>query len=612
MPSSSNRWLSYWLAALAVIMAAVGVVRAQSVNTGSSIQVQQPSGETTPGNEIEDYYSGDITNGDIGKTGDAIRFQAWEVTGALTFGLAGADGLVGYQQPSPTPETTEPPGRLWAYSGQGPGGFILQADAKNGSTGTGYLVGDMLTLTRNVAVCGFVAGTDAIVEVLTIGGAGEVLTVEEVNRGTNYENGCEHGVTGGAGAGARIITTQVQLAIGGGTLFRPYDPADAKFGLGLQFNALSGTWRRRWRVIPSNEVGGSDAASSFAYGFGFTFPVPMEPGWNLPVSYSLNPSGVGGAVFLYASGPDGGSLSGTVTLTVDTAGTGYTVNDILYLEQITNNLSGITGKNGWARVTSTNGGGGLTGVSIENAGYGWNNANAVDVLGGTGTGAKLDINGGAQGGPMRNWMFSNGASGVPFDAWPEFIPSGAQPGAGVGAFALIFVVDTTGKILNEDIPATYFGAPSGNAGSGYAVNDTGHLSLGDGLATYVIDSVDGSGAITGYHLTALGSGYVGVTTALGINPYPILGGADWFTLELGRNDGEALVRYRVYDSTGAPLMDEATSTFVPTPEAEDLVSFFEMSAYLCPVGSALSSGGVATVIDKTETRFTDQNRDPAE
>lgn len=46
-----------------------------------------------------------------------------------------------------------------------------------------------------------------------------------------------------------------------------------------------------------------------------------------------------------------------------------------------------------------------------------------------------------------------------------------------------------------------------DGGSGYAVNDTGTINGGDSNAAYVVDAVDGGGAVTDYHLTANGADY---------------------------------------------------------------------------------------------------------
>jgi hypothetical protein len=47
-----------------------------------------------------------------------------------------------------------------------------------------------------------------------------------------------------------------------------------------------------------------------------------------------------------------------------------------------------------------------------------------------------------------------------------------------------------------------------NAGSGYAVGDTGTVTTGTADATWVVTSVSGTGAVTGYRLTFAGTGYV--------------------------------------------------------------------------------------------------------
>lgn len=72
--------------------------------------------------------------------------------------------------------------------------------------------------------------------------------------------------------------------------------------------------------------------------------------------------------------------------------------------------------------------------------------------------------------------------------------------------------------FNGKLVTVYFAYIGGNAGavsevkinlggSGYALNDTGTISAGNSNANYVITSVDSNGAVTGFSMTGLGSGY---------------------------------------------------------------------------------------------------------
>jgi len=66
-----------------------------------------------------------------------------------------------------------------------------------------------------------------------------------------------------------------------------------------------------------------------------------------------------------------------------------------------------------------------------------------------------------------------------------------------------------GAILTSSVTA-------GNAGTGYVIGDTGQVTgygfVTDILARYVVDTVDGGGAVLTYHLTSNGAGYKTGTT----------------------------------------------------------------------------------------------------
>lgn len=62
----------------------------------------------------------------------------------------------------------------------------------------------------------------------------------------------------------------------------------------------------------------------------------------------------------------------------------------------------------------------------------------------------------------------------------------------------VFAFSAGGAIINTTI---------NNDGSGYAANDTGTFDAGGADATYIVDSVDGTGAVTAWTVTAGGTAY---------------------------------------------------------------------------------------------------------
>ena len=77
------------------------------------------------------------------------------------------------------------------------------------------------------------------------------------------------------------------------------------------------------------------------------------------------------------------AIGGLATVGVTAAGLGYVVNDILTLT--------TGGGAGQVRVTSTGGGGTITGLSVETVGTGYNTGGGQAVTGGTGTGATVNV-----------------------------------------------------------------------------------------------------------------------------------------------------------------------------------------------------------------------------
>lgn len=87
-----------------------------------------------------------------------------------------------------------------------------------------------------------------------------------------------------------------------------------------------------------------------------------------------------------------------------------------------------------------------------------------------------------------------------------------------------------------------------SGGSGYAPGDTGGISAGDSDATFIVDTVDGGGAVLSYTIASAGTGYsvssgVGTTVNTG-------GGDSSFTLNItavqtGDGTGTIEVFYRI-------------------------------------------------------------------
>ena len=72
-----------------------------------------------------------------------------------------------------------------------------------------------------------------------------------------------------------------------------------------------------------------------------------------------------------------------------------------------------------------------------------------------------------------------------------------------GAQTVCFWDGTIGPAGGDVIVRTHLGS----GGSGYAVNDTGTLTADSGDATYIVNTVDGSGAVLTYTITGVGTNY---------------------------------------------------------------------------------------------------------
>ncbi|HEX3161134.1 MAG TPA: hypothetical protein VHQ92_01025 [Pseudolabrys sp.] len=159
------------------------------------------------------------------------------------------------------------------------------------------------------------------------------------------------------------------------------------------------------------------------------------------------------------------------------AGTGYAVNDV--------GTIGGGGTGGTYKVLTV-ASGAPTSIQLTAAGTGYNNTfnAATTATSGAGTGLHVDI----------------------------FVITGNNTQLRVSAYyRLVPVQNLSGGILTLG-PAT-----GSHLGSGYAVGDTGIINAGNLNATYIVDAVSG-GAISGFHLTYIGSGYVpadNVPTATG-------------------------------------------------------------------------------------------------
>lgn len=94
-----------------------------------------------------------------------------------------------------------------------------------------------------------------------------------------------------------------------------------------------------------------------------------------------------------------------------------------------------------------------------------------------------------------------------------------QSGWGLGSSALASSLDNQplGLYLHGPVnlgPIATSSLTSGAGGALYAANDTGTISTGNGDATYIVNTVDGGGAVLTYTITAPGTGYsVGTANA---------------------------------------------------------------------------------------------------
>jgi hypothetical protein len=172
-----------------------------------------------------------------------------------------------------------------------------------------------------------------------------------------------------------------------------------------------------------------------------------------------------------------------ISATIATAGTGYTVGDIVTLDA----GSGTPITNAQFRVEAVDGGNGITSLLLINGGSYQQTptVDPVDLNGGTGSGAQV-----------TNLLFETGST-VPFDSTPHdqigwdssvFDPS-VSPLEGTP-------LDLYRTIINQthvNFDGNLTGEGSFVGGSGYVVNEI--ISMNDGTEVRV-DTVDGGGAVT--------------------------------------------------------------------------------------------------------------------
>lgn len=142
-------------------------------------------------------------------------------------------------------------GNSWIYSWSGAiakisgyssdTGIIVSVNSVPTAAGTGYSVGDILTIST-----GGIGGT---VKVVSIGSSGEVTAIELIDRGKNYTGGTGKTTTGGTGSNCTVQITEVgnySLTIEGSETwgekrFLSVDDSD-DFGRSLRIKDDSGVW----------------------------------------------------------------------------------------------------------------------------------------------------------------------------------------------------------------------------------------------------------------------------------------------------------------------------------------------------------------------------------
>jgi hypothetical protein len=120
-----------------------------------------------------------------------------------------------------------------------------------------------------------------------------------------------------------------------------------------------------------------------------------------------------------------------------------------------------------------------------------------------------------QGGGSPRLGYTN-AAGSPLTLPSDWLPSGNT--AIVGTAGTIALSGPSPSPVGDDLDFSINGSLiqvgpiatsslGSSGGSGYAPGDTGFLDQGNGDATYVVDTVDGGGAVLTFHLDNAGTGY---------------------------------------------------------------------------------------------------------
>ena len=228
------------------------------------------------------------------------------------------------------------------YAEQAPYGIAVVAV---GAGGTGYAVGDILTLTGN----SYYSGSGATVRVLTLGGGNSVATVEIVTAGTGYpEHATAYATTGGSGDSACTITvsansisSQPPLGISGitrvtgGIYAATVGAAGTGYRPGDLLTVSTGT-AGFVRVLTVTSVGG---VSTFAI---------EQPGsaYGLSTYATTNTVSTTGGVRNTVAAPSGFTVTVSTICDVATATTGlnhnFTLGDVVSIggcDSLTTNLS---------------------------------------------------------------------------------------------------------------------------------------------------------------------------------------------------------------------------------------------------------------------------------
>lgn len=234
-----------------------------------------------------------------------------------------------------------------------------------GSTGTGYYVNDVVTVTQSGA-----SGGQAQVMSLTGGNSATTATLVSGHAGTGYTTAPSIPTTGGSGTGLTVditaggIDTAKPTSGAGGTGYLVNDVVGVANGVGGQLTVLA---------VDASGVVLSLGVKSGKQGSGYT------TGSN---TSTTGGTGTGLLVDITAA-----ALSGAVIHAAG-GGSGYAVNDVVTVVQ-----AGASG--GQLKITAINPAGSVATIQMipGGQGSGYSAANSLSVTGGHGTGLQVDITG---------------------------------------------------------------------------------------------------------------------------------------------------------------------------------------------------------------------------